>query len=161
MQDEERELWDLIEPYLGSEGVELDDLELLGGGRKRVLRVTIDAEGGVDIERIAEVSRNLSRLLDAEARLSGPYTLEVSSPGLERKLRRPAHFRKAVGKEVLIKARDVDGVVAVYRGVLVDADDQQVVIESTEGRSTILLEQMTSARTVFEMKPAPRPGKRR
>ena len=94
----ETALWDKLERYLTAEGLELDDIEWSG----RILRVLVDADGGVDVGRISETADGISRLLDGEAEMSGPYTLEISSPGLERKLRRPAHFRKAVGREVAL-----------------------------------------------------------
>ena len=94
----EAELWEITHEYLAAERLELDDLELVGRGRGRTLKVTIDGEG-LDLDRIAEVSRGLSRLYDAESDLEGPYQLEVTSPGLERALKRPRHFEKSVGRE--------------------------------------------------------------
>jgi ribosome maturation factor RimP len=102
MGDVERRLWDLLEPWLEAEGVELDDLELAGPGAGRLVRVTVDAAGGIDLDRIANLSRGLSRLLEESDLVGAAYTLEVSSPGLERPLRRPSQFRKAVGREVVV-----------------------------------------------------------
>ncbi len=67
-----------------------------------MLRVTVDGHE-VDLDRLAEVSRGLSRLLDDETDLQDAYQLEVTSPGLERKLRRPTHYEKSVGREVVVK----------------------------------------------------------
>ncbi|MDH4306442.1 MAG: ribosome maturation factor RimP, partial [Acidimicrobiia bacterium] len=89
---------ELIEPWLAAEDVELDDLELAGSERAQIVRILVDAEGGVDIDRIADLSLGISALLDAETDLPGPYQLEVSSPGLERKLKTPRHFQKSVGR---------------------------------------------------------------
>lgn len=148
MSDATERVWALLEPYLAAEGLELDDVELLGGGRGRVLRVTLDARDGMDVERIAETSRSISRLLDEEDPISGSYTLEVTSPGLERKLRRPSHYRKAAGREVLVKTfAPVDGE-RVHRGVLVEADEEGFLVE-TPDRRRIAFADVASARTVF------------
>ena len=75
------DIWDVVEPYLAAERLELDDLELSGQGRGRILRVTVDGDD-VDVDRLANLSRGLSRLLDNETDLQDQYQLEVSSPGL-------------------------------------------------------------------------------
>ena len=81
-------LWDSIAAFLEEEQVELDDLELSG----RTLRVVVDAEDGIDLDHITEVSRGVSRLLDEREELvPDSYNLEVTSPGLERPLRRHRH----------------------------------------------------------------------
>ena len=96
-------VWDAVEPYLAAERLELDDLELVGRGSTRTLRVTVDG-ADVDLDRIAEVSKGLSRLLDHTAGApEGSYQLEVTSPGLERKLTRPRHFQKSLGREAVVK----------------------------------------------------------
>ena len=94
-------LWGTIEPYVAAEGVELDDVEVLGGGQ--IVRVTLDADDSVGVDMIAELSRGIGRLLDADDPIKSAYTLEVSSPGLERKLTRPRHYEKSVGREVKVK----------------------------------------------------------
>lgn len=159
MTDLVTDLWETLEPYLAREGVELDDLELQGLGAKLRVKVTVDAPGGIDIERITSISRRLSRMFDD--RMPGPYTLEVSSPGLERPLRRPAHFRKAVGRDVRVKARDESGVAHTYRGSLVQADESRLVVDTGVERIEVPAQAVTSARTVYEMKPTPKPGGRR
>ena len=96
-------MWHIVADYLAADGLELDDLELRGSGGGRVLRVVVDAEGGVNLDRLSEVSRGLSRLLDPLPDLQASYRLEVTSPGVERSLRRPQHFEKSLGREVVIK----------------------------------------------------------
>ena len=93
-------LWDRIDPYLAAEGVELDDVEVLGGGQ--ILRVTVDSDEAIGVDTIADLSRGISRILDDEDPFKRSYTLEVSSPGLERKLTRPRHYEKSVGREGLL-----------------------------------------------------------
>lgn len=150
------EIWELVEPYLAAERLELDDLVLSGHGRGRILRVTVDGEG-VDIERLAELSRGLSRLLDHETDLDGSYQLEVSSPGLERKLRRPIHFTKSRGREVVAKVKQDDSK-RTLRGQLVDAGESSFIIEGDEGRTEVDYADVISAKTVYRWEKAPKPG---
>ncbi len=148
----------VLGPYLAAEHLELDDLELLGHRGARVLRVVVDADEGVDVDRLAEASRRLSRLLDAEADLEGPYRLEVSSPGLERRLRTARHFEKAVDREVVIKIRGAQGT-ETLRGRLMSANAHGCEC-LVEGESqAILYDSILSARTVFSWQAAPKPGK--
>jgi ribosome maturation factor RimP len=154
-------LWHVLEPYLAAEGVELDDLDVRGGGRGRMVRVLVDHPDGLKVDRIAELSRGLSRLLDEQDPVNGSYTLEVSSPGLERKLRRPRHFEKAIGREVDIKASpEIDGT-GRHRGMLVKVLDGEVVI-SIEGTERVIpMASITQAKTVFRWEKAPKPGGKR
>lgn len=137
----------LIEPYVAAEGVELDDLEVLSGGK--LIRVTVDAEETIPVDAIAEISRGIGRLLDAEDPISGAYTLEVSSPGLERKLRRARHYQKSLGRTIKAKTfAEIDGD-KTHTGILVDADDTSFVIDVDGAERTITYDMVSSARTVF------------
>jgi ribosome maturation factor RimP len=150
------DIWDVVEPYLAAERLELDDLELSGRGRGRVLRVTIDGED-VDIDRLAELSRGLSRLLDDEPALQDAYRLEVSSPGLERALRRPSHFRKSIGREVVVKTLAGEEK-ATYRGLLSDADESSLTVDTDAGPVVVAYDEVVNARTVYRWERAPKPG---
>jgi ribosome maturation factor RimP len=154
-------LWRVVERYLAAERVDLDDLEVRGAGRGRVVRITVDAPGGVDLDRIAELSRGLSRVLDDEDAVDGPYTLEVSSPGLERVLRRPAQFRKAIGSEVAVKTGSPVAGAKHHRGTLRSADDDRIVVSVDGEERRIDLDDVTQARTVFRWERAPKPGHKR
>ena len=148
-------LWDTIEGYLEAESVELDDLQWKG----RVLKVTVDADGGVDVDRIAELSRGISRLLDDDPSLIDSYTLEVTSPGLERPLRRPAHYRKAIGRQVAVTTSEpVDGDTH-HRGTLTSYDEATIVIDVDGTPRSVATSLISSARTVFVWEPAGKPGK--
>lgn len=149
-------IWSVVEPYLAAERLELDDLELLGQGKGRILRVTVDGED-LGIERIAEVSRGLSRLLDNETDLDGEYQLEVSSPGLERKLKRPSHFVKSVGREVVVKAR-IDDETHSLKGLIESADDNAFTVATEDGTTAVEYEHVVSAKTVFKWEKTPKPG---
>jgi ribosome maturation factor RimP len=150
------EIWDLVEPYLAAERLELDDLELTGQGKGRILRVTVDGEE-VTTDRLASLSRGLSRLLDNETDLEDQYQLEVSSPGLERKLRRPSHYRKSVGREVVAKVSAGEAKTTI-RGVLADADERFFTVDADGGRNVVSYEDVITAKTVFRWEKAPKPG---
>ena len=150
----------VVEPYVAAEGIELDDLEIVGKAPGVVVRVTLDAADPLGVDRIADVSRRLSRLLDQEDPISTAYTLEVSSPGLERKLRRPRHYEKSVGRDVKVKTRtEIDGE-RNHRGVLVRADEKRFVVDVEGSERKIAYGDVVSARTIFEWEKASKPGKR-
>jgi ribosome maturation factor RimP len=150
------DIWTVVEPYLAAERLELDDVELLGRGPGTLLRVVVDGEG-VDIDRLADVSRGLSRLLDNETDMDTAYRLEVTSPGLERSLRRPSHYAKSIGREVVVKVANGDQKTTI-RGVVTDAGDDDFTVDVEDERRVIAYEDVLTARTVFRWEKAPKPG---
>ena len=140
-------LWGTIEPYVAAEGVELDDVEILGGGQ--IVRVTLDADDSVGVDMIAELSRGIGRLLDADDPIKSAYTLEVSSPGLERKLTRPRHYEKSVGREVKVKTFAPVSEEKSHIGLLVLADDDHFVVDVEGEKREFTYGDVSSARTVF------------
>jgi ribosome maturation factor RimP len=146
----------VVEPYLAAERLELDDVELRGRGPGTLLRVVVDGEN-VDIDRLADVSRGISRLLDDETELDDAYRLEVTSPGLERDLRRPSHYAKSVGREVVVKIAEGTAKTTI-RGTLADAGDDSFTIESEGGETVVGYEDVLTAKTVFRWEKAPKPG---
>ena len=160
MTEASQALTALIEPVVTPLGLELYDVELAGArGRAPTLRVLVDRIGGgaVDLDAITDATRALSPVLDADAEasriLSGAYTLEVSSPGLERPLRRPDHWQKVRGDVVVVKTR-VDGASERLRGVVTDVDDDGVELDVDGTRRRVAFTDVTQARTVFEWGPA-------
>ena len=150
----------VVEPYVEAEGIELDDLEIVGTAPGVVVRVTLDAAEPLGVDRLADVSRRLSRLLDQEDPISTAYTLEVSSPGLERKLRRPRHYEKSIGRDVKVKTKaDIDGE-RNHRGALVEADENGFVVDVDGSERKIAYGDVVTARTVFVWEKAAKPGKR-
>lgn len=147
----------ICEPIAADLDVDLFDLEHTGG----ILRVTLDRDGGLDMEVIAEATRRISRALDEHDPIAGRYTLEVSSPGLERALRTPDHWRWAIGRDVTVKLRPgVEGDRRL-RAVVRSADDDGVtlgVAEPTASDRYLTYDEIDKARTVFEWGPAPKPG---
>ena len=141
---------ELVAPLAEAASVDLYDVEHHGA----MVRVLVDSDAGVDVDALARLSRSLSRALDEQDLIDGRYTLEVSSPGLERPLRTADHFRRAAGSEVKVKTRpDFDGPRRLT-GVLEAVADDGVDLRDGDGRvSRIAFEQMASARTVFEWGP--------
>ncbi|MXZ95032.1 MAG: ribosome maturation factor RimP [Acidimicrobiaceae bacterium] len=138
---------ELVAPLAEAVSVDLYDVEHHGG----VVRVLVDADGGIDLDVIARLSRSISRALDEHDLIPGRYTLEVSSPGLERPLRTPEHFRRAAGSTVKVKTlAGFDGPRRLT-GTLEAVADDGVDLRSPEGEvCRIAYEQLASARTVFE-----------
>ncbi len=93
----------LVEPVVKALGFQLWGIEYLGQGRHTLLRIYIDKEGGINIEDCAEASRQISSILDVEDPIKDEYTLEVSSPGLDRMLFRPEQYRDYIGSAVKIR----------------------------------------------------------
>lgn len=128
------ELITMLEPLAVQNGLELVTVEVAGGQRHRVVRVFLDRENGIDIEAVAEANAWISDALDVFPRLSGPYTLEVSSPGIERVLRTREHFERFAGRDVVVQtAKPVDGR-ARFTGQLagIHGDDVVLLIDGQE-----------------------------
>ena len=151
-------LWNDVEAFLAAESVELDDLDLKGGGKARILKVTVDAEGDLGVGRIADLARGISRLLDEKELVNGPYMLEVTSPGLERKLKRLAHYEKSVGREVVVNTRVPVAGETSHRGILEAAADDGLAIRVGEKTQMIPMGDVSGARTVFQWEAQAKPG---
>jgi ribosome maturation factor RimP len=154
-------LRELIEPLVVAQGLDLFDIEHNGG----MLRVTVEREGGADMQAIAAVTRSISRALDERDPIAGRYTLEVSSPGLERSLRTPSHFQWAIGQKVRVKTVPSFEGERRFTGDLVSADDDgfDLCPDDAERGTTVRLAyaDIDKARTVFEWAGAPKPGSRK
>lgn len=157
MSDLNEQIWGLVEPYLAAEGVELDDVEIHGGGK--LLRVVVEADEPLELDHIAALSRGIGRLLEEADPISGSYTLEVTSPGLERKLRRPAQFEKAVGREVAIKTYAPIDDEKRHKGRLVEANGERIVVDVEGSERSIAYGDVATARTVFVWEKGAKPGK--
>ena len=131
----------VVEPSLAASGFEVVDVEHLGPA----LRVTVDCDGGIDLDGVTRATRLVSDLLDQHDLVGPRTTLEVSSPGIERPLRTPGHFRRFVGAEVAVKLRPGTEGERRLTGVLEAADDEGVVVA---GRRLAHAD-IDKARTVF------------
>ena len=128
----------LLEPTVEGLGYELADLELKIGGRDGVLRLFIDKPGGViGLEDCEAVSRQVSAYLDVEDPLPAHYVLEVSSPGLDRKLTKAEHFQRFMGEDVRVKLRFPLAGRRNFRGALKSATAELIEVE-VDGESHIL-----------------------
>jgi len=151
------ELFSLLEPAVNSVGLELFDVELKSG----VVLVTVDRPGGVDLEALTDANRVVSAVLDERDPVPGSYTLEVSSPGVERTLRTPAHFTKAVGETVTVKTRPQVPGPRRLKGTLAEADADGIELTTDdlpEGRIRLAYSDMDRVRTVFGWGPTAKAG---
>ena len=154
----------LVAPIISDLKLDLYDLEFRGGTLRVTIDTPVDSSGGVDLEAIGLATRLIGREFDHHDPIPGHYTLEVTSPGLERTLRTPAHFQREIGKTVAVRLRDTVNVGRRIQGVLIAADQQSATIRLDEPGAdgaeerTIAYDQIDRARTVFAWGPAPKPG---
>jgi ribosome maturation factor RimP len=150
---------DLETPFrslLSDLGLDLYDLEMVKG----TLNVVVTRPGGVDLEALTKANRVISEWLDVNDPIAGRFTLDVSSPGLERKLRTPAHFLSTIGEVVTLRELRADQPTRRLEGTVVATDEQTVTLDDAEhGTVVVRLDSIERARTVFkwgaEAKPSP------
>jgi ribosome maturation factor RimP len=139
----------LVEP-LGALGVDVEAVEVQKAGRRHVVRIVVDRDGGVDLDLVADVSRRASELLD-EAPLSdalpGPFVLEVTSPGVDRPLTEPRHWRRALTR--LVHVTRTDGTVIEGRLTAMPSDDE-VVLATPGGDEAVLVADVKRAVVTVE-----------
>jgi ribosome maturation factor RimP len=152
------ELAGALSPVLEARGLDLVDVEVHGAQ----LTVFVDRDGGVGLDELGDATRDVSAVLDALDPLPGRYTLSVSSPGLERRLRTPAHFHKAVGETVTVRVNAGTADVRRINGTLTAADETGCTLTGPEvpgGEQRLAYDDIERARTVFEWGPEPRRAK--
>jgi ribosome maturation factor RimP len=140
----------LIRPVIEGSGLELVDVAFRRESGRRVLRVVVDRDGGVDVDTIAELAEKVSRRLDVEGFAPGPYALEVSSPGIERSLNRPRDFERRVGDTVKVKTTTPVGGRTNITGELVSASDDGIVVATGSAELHVRYVDIASARTVVD-----------
>jgi ribosome maturation factor RimP len=123
-------VWQLAAPLAEGEGMEIVDVEFRHEGSRggRILRLYLDKEGGTNVDDLTRMSRQLSELLDAEDTIDGAYTLEVSSPGINRPLKKPEHFARFIGKRIRIRTRDMIDGRRSFLGILGKVVDESVTL---------------------------------
>jgi len=144
-----------LSPLLQARDLDLVDVEQHGAE----LIVFVDREGGVTLDDLSEATRAVSSALDEIDPMPGRYTLSVSSPGLERRLRTPAHFARAVGEAVTIRIHAGTADVRRVSGTLESADETGCTLagpDLPDGTMRIAYDEIERARTVFEWGPQPR-----
>lgn len=150
----------LVAPIAADLQLDVYDIERRGA----TMRITLDtppgSEAGINLDSLSLATRLISRELDHEDPIAGHYTLEVTSPGLERQLRTPAHFQREVGKTITIRLRDPLAVPRRLQGVLTAADERSATLLLDDGTERpVAITDVDKARTVFEWGPKPKPGK--
>ena len=111
-----------------------------------IYRVNITVKGGVNLDKCAEISRMISPILDLDEPLGGKYRLEVSSPGIERRLRTKQHYIASIGENIKVKNYDT----AVFKGELLDATNEKITIKTESGVEELSYDLILSAATYFE-----------
>ncbi len=136
-----------LESIIKECGVELYDTEIVTENDHKIYRVYITSKDGITLDKCSEVSRIISPILDLEPPVNGKYFLEVSSPGVERKLTTPNHFQKSVGELVKIKHSELGKI----KGEIVSADDKKVTIKDKEDKTQKEFDysQIVSAKTYY------------
>ena len=148
----------VVAPVVEGLGLDLYDIEHTGPA----IRVLVDREGGIDLEAVTAATRAISRALDEADPIDAAYTLEVSSPGLERPLRTADHFSAARAKGERIRVKTRPGVAGDRRfeGAIVDTTPDGLTVRLDDGSTRdVLYDEIDRARTVFAWGPAPRPGR--
>lgn len=152
--DARRRLIDLIEPVVEADGYELLDLELAGEGGRRVVRLFIDVKAEtssgatVGIDDCSKVSRVVGDVLEMSDSIAERYTLEVSSPGVERPLRKASHFDRFVGAEVKIRMRGATSGRRQVRGRIESRSGEEVHIRDGDAVVVVALDNIARARIV-------------
>jgi ribosome maturation factor RimP len=132
-------VWEIAARLAEIQGMEIVDIELRreGGRAGRVLRLYLDKPGGPNMEDLSRMSRELSSLLDELDFIEGAYTLEVSSPGINRPLKRPEHFRRFIGKTVRVRTRDLVEGRRSFLGPLLEVTDDRIALNQDGQRVQI------------------------
>ncbi|NIL94246.1 MAG: ribosome maturation factor RimP [Woeseiaceae bacterium] len=144
------ELARLLEPTIERLGYEMSDLEVKLGGRGGVVRIFIDHPDGISLDDCERVSLAVSALLDVEDPLPGHYNLEVSSPGLDRKLTKVEHFHRFKGETLKVSMRFPIAGRKRFRGTLVSSDDENIVVDVDGESYSLPMATIDTARLVPE-----------
>ncbi len=137
---------DEVKKVVEAHGARLYDTEIASENGQTVYRVYIMKEGGVDLDLCARISRDLSPLLDVYPPVSDKYFLEVSSPGVERPLKKPEHFQNSLGEKVALKLSSGDKV----KGTLSAFENNEAVVQTEHGEERYALDEIRKARTYYE-----------
>ena len=138
---------ELLLPGAEALGYEIVAVELSGGDTS-IVRVYIDTPDGVNVEDCAKASRQFSAIMDVEDPISNKYTLEVSSPGMDRPLAKPLHFKAVVGQDVKIKMNTLVDGRRRFTGELIEASEEFIVAEVDGEQTELLYNEMDRARLV-------------
>jgi ribosome maturation factor RimP len=146
----QRRVEEIADPLLKDGGLDLVDLEYRREGRRWVLRLFIDKEGGVTVEDCAAVSRELGDILDAKDAIPEAYVLEVSSPGLNRRVRKRKDFSRFAGRKVEVRLAALQDGRRKIVGTILGVEGEAVVVAAPEATYTIALEDIARATLAYE-----------
>lgn len=127
-------------------GAKLYDIVSAKEHDRNIFRILVTADNGISLDKCAEISRMISPILDVDEPMGGEYILEVSSPGIERKLRRKEHFLASVGEKVKIKNFATE----VFKGELIFADNEKIIVKTEFGDDEITYDNILAAATYYE-----------
>lgn len=132
-------VWELAAPLAETQGMEIIDIELRREGTRagRVLRLYLDKAGGPNMDELSQVSRELSALLDVHDVVDGVYTLEVSSPGINRPLKRPEHFVPFIGKKIRVRTREMIHGRRSFLGPLLEVSADKITLNQDGARCEV------------------------
>jgi ribosome maturation factor RimP len=132
-------IWELAGPLAETRGLEIVDIELRREGSRggRVLRLYLDREGGPSMDELSQVSRDLGAQLDEHDVVEGAYTLEVSSPGINRPLKLPEHFKRFIGKRVRVRTRELIQGRRSFLGPLLEVSTDRIAVNQDGARFEI------------------------
>ena len=135
-------LAEALHPVLADSGFDLEDVTVSKAGSRSLVRVVVDRDGGVDLDGVADASRAVGNYLDAdEDVVPGAYVLEVTSPGVDRPLTAPRHWRRNAGRLVTVTPREGKP----FTGRILEADEQTAVLDTDKGHQTVQLADVTKA----------------
>lgn len=155
MSASQARLVQLLGPAVEATGADLEDVSVSPAGKRRVVRVLVDKNGGITLDDVAEVSRAVSEVLDALSEqvgeagddlLGGAYVLEVSSPGVDRPLTEPRHWRRNLGRLVAVTLADG----SAFTGRVLASDEAEAVLDVDGTERTLLLAEVTRAAVQVE-----------
>ena len=148
MSTRQQVLHELISPVVEALGCELWGLEYLSQGKHTLVRIYIDKDSGVVVEDCERVSRQVSSLMDVEDPIAGKYTLEVSSPGMDRPLYTLAHFKRFIGEAVVVKLSRAFEQRKKIQGILAAVDNDEVVMRVEDEEYVLPIESIEKANIV-------------
>jgi ribosome maturation factor RimP len=139
----------ILEPIVKNLGLDLEDVEIKSAGKNSIVQVFVDKDGGINLDEVAQISNQISEVLDQKELLGDkPYTLEVGSPGVDRPLTKPRHWRRNNGRLVKINFGSNSEV-----GRIIESDEEQVVLEVKGKSRTLIFEKIDKAFIQVEFNP--------
>lgn len=126
-------------------GAEVYDIVTVKENARNIYRVYVTTQDGINLDKCAEISRMISPILDLDEPMNGNYALEVSSPGIERKLKKPQHYKASIGEQIRVKDFNKD----ILLGKLIFADDNEIKVETEHGEEIVSYDEISSASTYY------------